>query len=92
MFSQGQNADDCIKGIVERCGNPKVLVVVSDDKGIALYVRALGSGILSVKEFAGQLFNASKQSNDGMGADINKKISLAQADKINKEFERRWIK
>ena len=53
VFSKGQSADDLIKKIVEQYPHKKNVVVVSNDKDITLYVRALGAGVLSVKEFIG---------------------------------------
>ena len=48
IFSRGESADDLIKKIVEQYPFKKNLVVVSNDKDIKLYVRALGAGVLSV--------------------------------------------
>ena len=94
VFSQGQNADACIKSMVECSKNPQVLVVVSDDKDIRLYVRALGARISSVREFAAGLFRRTpktpraRSKTDGDGG---KHISLTQAHQINTELEKIWI-
>ncbi len=92
IFSDGQNADECIKNIVDCARDPKNFVVVSDDKGIRLYVRALGARVLGVKEFAESLFKraAGKASNPGVSE--GQKVNMTQADQINKELERLWIK
>ena len=93
VFSDGQDADTCIKAAVERSRQPKDLVVVTDDKAIKLYARALGASVLGVREFAPSLFSAKggvqkrtkAQTGDG------KYISMVKADKINKEFEKLWL-
>ena len=93
VFSRGQTADDCIKAIVERARDPKGFVVVSDDKDIKLYVRALGAKVSSVKEFAADLFKRpAKGIKASAAAESGRKISLVQADKINKELEKIWLK
>jgi predicted RNA-binding protein with PIN domain len=93
VFSKGQSADDLIKKIVEQYPLKKSLVIISDDKDIKLYVRALGAGILSVKEFTKGLLKRSKQASTKTSQEISGKyISLTQQDKINKEMERIWIK
>ncbi|MBI4846299.1 MAG: NYN domain-containing protein [Candidatus Omnitrophica bacterium] len=51
IFSKNESADDKIKRIVEQSRNPKRIVVVSDDKAIKFYCRAVGSRVSSVKEF-----------------------------------------
>ena len=51
IFSRNESADDKIKRMVERAGNPRSIVVVSDDKQIIFYCRSLGARVLSVKEF-----------------------------------------
>ena len=95
VFSDGQDADQCIKAIVEDSADQKKIVVVSDDKGIILYVRALGAKVLSVREFAGNLFRQTRRastSKKSLQALPTKNIPLVQMDKINKELEKLWVK
>ena len=96
VFTAGESADDCIKRMVERCPDKKKFMVISDDKGIKLYVRALGAGVLSVREFAADLFQRragplkARTTKAGPPGE-NKYISLTQTQKINKEFEGIWL-
>ena len=94
IFSEGENADACIKGIIERCRDPKAFVVVSDDKEIKLYTRALGAKVLGVKEFCAGLFGpVAKKIRPGKSSGgVGQKVTLTQADKINKELEKLWLK
>ena len=70
-------------------------MVVSDDKGITLYVRAQGAGIMSVKEFAAGLFplrSSGPRMHKGKKEQPAKYISITETQKINKEFAKIWIK
>jgi hypothetical protein len=95
IFSKYNSADDLIKDIIEKAANKKRYVVVSDDKGIVLYVRALGAAVMGVKEFAGhgQREKAISQKRASKGVDSQEKyISLSGQEKINKEFYKIWLK
>ena len=93
IFSKGQSADDLIKKMVEQSQTKKNLVVVSNDKDIKLYVRALGASVLSVQEFTMTPEKKIKQKSARLPqASEGKYVSLTQQDKINKELERIWIK
>jgi predicted RNA-binding protein with PIN domain len=95
VFSQGQSADDLIKKIVEQYPSKKSIVVVSNDKDITLYVRALGASVLSVKEFIGTAAKKSRPlSNEQKSSQAasSKYVSLTDQAKINKELEQIWIK
>ena len=94
LFSQGQSADDLIKKMVEHYPFKKSVVVVSNDKDITLYVRALGAAVLSVKEFLGTAAKKSRPlSNEqhSQAAAAGKYVSLTDQAKINKELEKIWI-
>lgn len=97
IFSDG-SADDKIKSMVEGDADPRNCVVVSDDKDIVLYVRALGSRVMSVKVFTGGFSpsrslskSASKSSRQAKDCD-GKYISLSRQEKINKELSGIWLK
>lgn len=93
VFSKGQSADDLIKKTIEQSTVKKSWVVVSDDKQIKFYVRALGANVLTVKEFTRGDSKKSKQSaakNQALAA-AGKYISLTQQAKINQELERIWM-
>ncbi len=93
VFSKGQqSADDLIKKAVEKYPYKKNLVVVSNDKDITLYVRALGASVLSVQQFLMLDSNKPKPSPKGQGQHTSSKyVSLTDQAKINKELERLWI-
>ncbi len=98
IFSQGC-ADDKIKLMAEEDDNRRNCVVVSDDKDIVLYVRALGSRVMSVAKFTESLrtkrslskLRPKKAHKAGSKAD-GKYISLSRQEKINKELSRIWLK
>ena len=96
VFSRGQSADDVIKKMVEQYPHKKSVVVVSNDKDITLYVRALGAAVLSVKEFLGTASRKTSRplSNDqrAKAATASKYVSLTDQTKINQELEKIWIK
>jgi len=90
IFSRDESADECIKAMVEKSDTRPNVVVVSDDKGITLYVRSLGARIMGVKEFAADLFDAPSGPSPKKGR--GKYISLAKAQKINEELKKIWLK
>ena len=96
IFTDTGSADDKIKDIVESSTDPKKFVVVSNDKGITLYVRALGAHTVSVQEFTGTAVKVSKSKtgvkNSGTNKALGKNISLTSEAKINKEFFKIWLK
>ncbi len=92
IFSKGQSADDLIKEIVERSPLKKNWVVVSNDKEIKLYVRALGAQVLPVKEFVSTGMDKEKKSIKRKSDAVGKYLSLTQQVKINQELEQIWIK
>lgn len=96
IFSRGQSADDLIKKIIEQSPIKNRWVVVSDDKDIKLYVRALGAKVLSVREFikaskVGENFKPSPTI-QGYETQAGKNISLTDQAKITKELEKIWIR
>jgi predicted RNA-binding protein with PIN domain len=95
VFSDNQSADDFIKGVIDIARDKKKFVVVSNDKGITLYVRAQGASVLSVGEFAADLLPAKRSSGKsqaGKTRETGKNISMVQQQKINKEFAKIWLK
>jgi predicted RNA-binding protein with PIN domain len=51
----GSNADERIKQIVEGTKERKTLIVVTNDRALAAYVRRCGARILSCGEFRGRM-------------------------------------
>ena len=88
IFSEG-SADDKIKLMVEEDADRRRCVVVSDDKDIVLYTRALGARVMSVRAFTQvprRPLSAGPPEREG------KYISLSRQEKINKELSAIWLK
>src|SRR5262245_49462390 len=47
----GENADDVIRGVVERAARPADWTVVTSDKALYSYVKTLGASVLRVHEW-----------------------------------------
>jgi len=96
VFTSGQSADDEIKRLVAKAERKKQVVVVTDDREIQYYVRALGASVQSVKEFSVRLTSdksRAKPSAKGSTASAGRKrISKTLEHKINSEFEELWLK
>ena len=94
IFSQDTPADDVIKRLVQQ--HPKKQwVVVSDDKDIRLYVRALGATVLGVREYLAKSQETKMKRARGLaGVDkhSSKYLSLTTQATINQELEKIWIK
>jgi len=90
IFTKNESADEHIKAMVEKSIVRSNVVVVSDDKGITLYVRSLGARIMGVKKFAADLFDAPSGPSSPKGR--GKYISLAKAQQINEELKKIWLK
>ncbi len=88
LFSCGQSADDKIKQIVHSAENPKVFVVVTDDRSIQKAVRLSGAKILAVKDF----INKTQQLKSADSTSRVEKISYVDEVRINEELKQIWIK
>ncbi|MFA5119406.1 MAG: NYN domain-containing protein [Candidatus Omnitrophota bacterium] len=89
IFSREESADERIKRIVSTSGNPKVIVVVSDDREIRFCIRAAGARPLGVDEF----LNTPKKQRPAAGRldPVKSDLSYTQMDSINKELTRIWL-
>ena len=95
LFSWEESADDLIKKIVSVQENKKSTVVVTDDREIQYYVRALGAQVLSVDEFfrraqPPEVKQSSTKSKKNFQEE-KKDISKTLESKINAEFEKIWL-
>ena len=90
IFSKGESADDKIKKMVEYSKNPKVIVVVTDDKEIRFFVRALGAKVLSIKVFMSKFLMKNK--NDILTSKEKFDIHSEQAQTITSELKNIWLK
>jgi len=85
IFADG-SADDKIKLMVEEDKDRRNCVVVSNDKDIVLYTRALGARVMSVKAFTHSKTERKDNDRD------SKYIPLSRQEKINKELSAIWLK
>lgn len=89
IFSRKISADEKIKRIVEESAQRKNIVVVSDDKGIKLMIKGLGSQWLGVGDFLG----VNKKDRHPKEKDLLKQeLNYSQIDAINKELGKLWLK
>lgn len=51
VFSQGESADDKIIDLIKSSPNPKIAVLISDDRALGLSARSLGADVMSVAGF-----------------------------------------
>ena len=91
VFSCGQSADEKIKQMVGRSESKKTTIVVTDDRAIQYYVRSLGAGVLSVRDFwhARLTPEASPRTT---APETGKRISRVQEMRITDELSRIWLK
>jgi len=82
-------ADELIKKLVEESGQPRNIIVVSDDKGVQTAVRFLKANISSVEEFI-----CGKKNPRGFDSETREsesKISYSQMQVINAELRKKWL-
>lgn len=89
-FSGSATADDKIKHFVETSPNPKVLVVVSDDREIYDFARMHGARPLRVEEFlAGNRRESGEREND---ESVKPELTYEKMHRINQELRDKWLK
>ena len=94
IFSCDESADDKIKKIVSHHENKKNVTVVTDDKEIKFYVRALGAKVISVDGFLNQIKSHRDETyrlKKKISQRERKTISRSLEYKINAEFEEIWL-
>lgn len=89
VFSSAGSADDRIKRMVEESDHRKCMTVVTDDRAVRFYVRALGAGVLGVGEFLGRVLPQGRPSSGRAHSD--KVIPGHLEEKINREFKDVWL-
>lgn len=94
VFSSGNSADDVIKDLVDRARVKSSCIVVTDDRSLQYYVRALGAKILGVDDF---LTRVAARGPGASGAarrrdDDRKSVSATWAYKITNEMSEIWLK
>lgn len=88
MFSQGEDADSLIKRIIDQAGNPKSLVVITDDRAIINYGKFRGLHHKSTSEFLSDI----KKKTERPQPDDFVKLDFRQARKITEELKSIWKK
>jgi hypothetical protein len=90
VFSRMIEADEIIKKLVEESGQPRNIIVVSDDKGVQSAVRLLNGRILGVEEFI--CGKKSLRSLDSRRQEREEsKISYSEMQAINAELKKKWL-
>jgi len=96
IFTCGTSADDKIKSLVDHAKNKKNIIVVTNDRSIRYYVRALGAKIAKVDEFLekGRTFVKEGKQNKkkDMEGKSKKNLSGSAAARINSELNDVWLK
>lgn len=95
IFTAGHSADEEIKNLVGHLANKKNIVVVTNDKQIQYYIRAVGAKICSVQDFLKKA-NLSKDEGktEKKKAHLKpniKEIPHSTVQKINLELKKLWL-
>lgn len=88
VFSRRETADERIKKMVEASGNPKNMVVVSDDKEIRFFVTSVGAKAMGVEEFINSKQRPFKENE----VFLKPELTYTQMHKINQELRKIWLK
>ncbi|MFA5100047.1 MAG: NYN domain-containing protein [Candidatus Omnitrophota bacterium] len=90
VFSQDDSADDRIREIVEHIANPKIVIVITDDRSVQFHAKAAGASVMGVEEF----ITAKAASAAARLQKADRKIELSSVDaaRINNEFRKIWLK
>jgi len=95
IFTQGDSADNKIKHLVSRAQNKRSQIVVTNDRDIRHYVRALGAGVMAAQEFLARM---SCDREEGRGTPpaamhhASKGISRVLEHEITREMKAVWLR
>jgi predicted RNA-binding protein with PIN domain len=89
IFSRKNSADARIKQMLENSGNPKNIIVVSDDKEIKLFTKSFGARAMGVEEFIGIREGKKARSKETA---FKPELSYTQMFEINEELKKIWLK
>lgn len=84
IFSHGRNADAVIKESVDALANPREATVVTDDRAIRRWVRAVGAKVVSCADFLSAA-SPGRPRAGGTGG-----MLPSEADAINEELKNLW--
>ena len=91
VFSRMIEADEVIKKIVEESGQPKNIIVVSDDRGVQAAVSYLKARVSGVEDFICGKKSARKFDSICLQRQDDK-ISYSKMQAINEELKKKWLK
>ncbi|HNV24330.1 MAG TPA: NYN domain-containing protein [Candidatus Omnitrophota bacterium] len=93
LFSCSSSADEKIKQMVREAVHKKNMVVVTDDREIQIYVRALGAQVVGVNDFLTRSSDAKNIKQIARAdKDSAKNISKTLEYQINEEMKQIWLK
>ncbi len=91
IFSKNETADDKIKRMARKAVNPKVLIVVTDDKEIQYFVKSYGVKRQTVKQFLNPISKKTKLATKSKCTPKEKPpLSSQKAIEITKELQEIW--
>jgi len=89
LFTKKETADEKIRKIVEASGNPKNIVVVSNDKEIRFTVKSAGAQCIGIEELIGTKEKSKACQEKEL---LKQELSYSQINAINKELRKIWLK
>ena len=89
VFSGEKTADEKIKKLIESCRNPKIVVVVTDDREIKDFAKLHYVKAVGIEEF---FIPKSKASSRSARELLKPELSYSQIHKINQELKDIWLK
>ena len=89
VFSQDESADDRIRHMVEHIPNPRIVIVVTDDRSVQFHAKAAGAAVLGVEAFLTARAQAERAAQQK--ADRKPELSASDAARINKELRKLWL-
>lgn len=92
LFSKGESADDLIKRLIEEAANPREIVLVSDDRDLVKFAGAQGAEVWTVADFLRQGRKRALPATAQGKATDGKVISEVFRARVDREFERIWLK
>jgi len=89
VFSGEKTADEKIKKLIESCHNPKIVIVVSDDREIKDFAKLHSVKAVGIEEF---FIPKSKSLRMSARESLKPELSYSQIHKINQELKNIWLK
>jgi predicted RNA-binding protein with PIN domain len=84
LFTAGETADERIAAIVREAANPRILVVVSNDRGIRNQIKGTGARFISCAEF--MKGHPGRPGKPSQASEIP-----PEAGDITEEFKKKWL-